>query len=140
MGLVVRSQISTTGPVALRDMIRLITQSTSLSPDEAYRLCSLAADLRVTQRQTPHARGGRLRLAGAERPSHDVDVVFLDDDFVPSDLVLAPCRGIAVEKPADHIVGLARAAMPGAKFQPADTSTVHHGARLDPWTDGRKAL
>ncbi|MEQ8165658.1 MAG: acetamidase/formamidase family protein [Alphaproteobacteria bacterium] len=34
---------------ALRDMIKLITVRTGLSAEDAYRLCSLAADLRVTQ-------------------------------------------------------------------------------------------
>ncbi|MBH69034.1 MAG: amidase [Rhodospirillaceae bacterium] len=34
---------------ALRQMIRLITQKTNLSKTQAYSLCSLAADLRVTQ-------------------------------------------------------------------------------------------
>lgn len=55
--------------LALRDMIRLITQSTSLSPDEAYRLCSLAADLRVTQlvnrHKGIHAMLGRWALGSA---------------------------------------------------------------------------
>ena len=35
--------------IALRDMIRLITEKTNLSKEEAYSLCSIAADLRVTQ-------------------------------------------------------------------------------------------
>jgi len=35
--------------VALRDMIRLICEKTNLSKEDAYTLCSLAADLRVTQ-------------------------------------------------------------------------------------------
>ncbi|WP_181702456.1 acetamidase/formamidase family protein [Chthonobacter albigriseus] len=35
--------------VALRDMISLITEKSSLSREDAYMLCSLAADLRVTQ-------------------------------------------------------------------------------------------
>jgi acetamidase/formamidase len=35
--------------MALRDMIRLICQRTNLSREDAYTLCSLAADLRVTQ-------------------------------------------------------------------------------------------
>ncbi|MFC0407509.1 acetamidase/formamidase family protein [Roseomonas elaeocarpi] len=34
---------------ALREMIRFITSRTPLSPAEAYKLCSLAADFRVTQ-------------------------------------------------------------------------------------------
>jgi acetamidase/formamidase len=34
---------------ALRDMIRLICESSSLSREDAYMLCSLAADLRITQ-------------------------------------------------------------------------------------------
>jgi acetamidase/formamidase len=34
---------------ALREMIGLITERTKLSREEAYMLCSLAADLRVTQ-------------------------------------------------------------------------------------------
>ncbi|WP_075217123.1 acetamidase/formamidase family protein [Mongoliimonas terrestris] len=35
--------------IALRDMIALITERTSLSREDAYMLCSLAGDLRVTQ-------------------------------------------------------------------------------------------
>jgi acetamidase/formamidase len=35
--------------IALRDMIRLIGEKTTLSKEDAYTLCSIAADLRVTQ-------------------------------------------------------------------------------------------
>jgi len=35
--------------MALRDMIRLIRERTNLTAEDAYTLCSLAADLRVTQ-------------------------------------------------------------------------------------------
>ena len=35
--------------MALRDMIRLIGEKSGLSREHAYALCSLAADLRVTQ-------------------------------------------------------------------------------------------
>jgi acetamidase/formamidase len=35
--------------IALRDMLELIAARTRLSKQEAYALCSLAADLRVTQ-------------------------------------------------------------------------------------------
>ena len=35
--------------IALRDMIKLICDKTNLSKEDAYTLCSLAADLRVTQ-------------------------------------------------------------------------------------------
>jgi acetamidase/formamidase len=35
--------------IALRDMIKLICERSNLSREEAYTLCSLAADLRVTQ-------------------------------------------------------------------------------------------
>jgi acetamidase/formamidase len=35
--------------IALRDMIRLICEKSNLSREDAYTLCSLAADLRVTQ-------------------------------------------------------------------------------------------
>jgi acetamidase/formamidase len=35
--------------MALRDMIRLICERTNLSREDAYTLCSLAADLRVTR-------------------------------------------------------------------------------------------
>jgi acetamidase/formamidase len=34
---------------ALREMIRLITELTGLSAQDAYTLCSIASDLRVTQ-------------------------------------------------------------------------------------------
>ena len=39
---------------ALRDMIALITQRSALSREDAYTLCSLAADLRVTQLVDEH--------------------------------------------------------------------------------------
>ncbi len=35
--------------MALRDMIRLVQETTGLKPQDAYTLCSIAADLRVTQ-------------------------------------------------------------------------------------------
>jgi acetamidase/formamidase len=35
--------------IALRDMIKLICRRTNLTREQAYTLCSLAADLRVTQ-------------------------------------------------------------------------------------------
>jgi acetamidase/formamidase len=35
--------------IALRDMIKLISARTGISREDAYALCSLAADLRVTQ-------------------------------------------------------------------------------------------
>jgi acetamidase/formamidase len=35
--------------IALRDMIKFICARTGLSREDAYTLCSLAADLRVTQ-------------------------------------------------------------------------------------------
>jgi acetamidase/formamidase len=35
--------------IALRDMIKLICARTGIAREEAYTLCSLAADLRVTQ-------------------------------------------------------------------------------------------
>lgn len=35
--------------IALRDMIKLVVEMSGLSPQDAYSLCSIAADLRVTQ-------------------------------------------------------------------------------------------
>jgi acetamidase/formamidase len=35
--------------IALRDMLKFISARTGLSREDAYTLCSLAADLRVTQ-------------------------------------------------------------------------------------------
>jgi acetamidase/formamidase len=35
--------------IALRDMIKLVCARTGISREDAYTLCSLAADLRVTQ-------------------------------------------------------------------------------------------
>jgi acetamidase/formamidase len=35
--------------MALRDMIRLVAEVSGLRPQDAYSLCSIAADLRVTQ-------------------------------------------------------------------------------------------
>lgn len=41
--------LDTCAKEALRDMIRLITERINISREDAYTLCSLAADLRVTQ-------------------------------------------------------------------------------------------
>src|SRR3546814_17209749 len=80
----------------------------------------------------------RRRLAGAERPSHDVDVIFLDNGFVPREFRFAPCTGIAIEKAADHIIGLPRTAVPSSDFQafeavgpggPFDRKRVGEGKR-----------
>jgi acetamidase/formamidase len=35
--------------IAVRDMIRLVGEVSGLQPQDAYSLCSIAADLRVTQ-------------------------------------------------------------------------------------------
>jgi len=43
------SDLDDAAKAALRDMIALITQQTGLSMEDAYTLCSIAADLRVTQ-------------------------------------------------------------------------------------------
>ena len=40
---------------ALRDMLRLVQERSNLSPEDAYTLCSLAADLRVTQLVNQHS-------------------------------------------------------------------------------------
>lgn len=54
---------------ALNAMVELIVAATSLAPDEAYRLCSLAADLIVTQvvngNQGIHVRLAKALLVGA---------------------------------------------------------------------------
>src|SRR3546814_14421999 len=65
-------------------------------------------------------------MPGAERPRHDIDVIFLAHGFEPRDLLRAPSGRIAVEKAADHIVGLPRAALPGADF-PAFQAVLHGG-------------
>ncbi len=41
--------LDTCAVMALRDMIKLIVEKTGLSGEDAYALCSIAADLRVTQ-------------------------------------------------------------------------------------------
>src|SRR3546814_6069448 len=46
--------------------------------------------------------------------------------FVPVEFRFAPCTGIAIEKAADHIIGLARAAVPGTEFQ-AFEAVLHGG-------------
>ena len=50
--------------IALRDMIKLICARTGISREEAYTLCSLAADLRVTQ-VVNGAKGIHVMLAKA---------------------------------------------------------------------------
>ena len=58
--------------MALIEMIGLITERTSLAEEDAYRLCSLAADLRVTQlvnrRKGIHAMLGRWALGTKQAP------------------------------------------------------------------------
>ncbi len=48
--------------IALRDMIRLMGEKGGLSKEDAYTLCSLAADLRVTQ-TVNHSKGVHCMLA-----------------------------------------------------------------------------
>ncbi len=40
--------------MALRDMIGLIVKRTGITREQAYALCSIAADLRVTQTVNQH--------------------------------------------------------------------------------------
>ena len=63
----------------------------------------------------------------AQRPGHDVDVVLLDQRLEPGDLSLAPCAVIAIEEAADHVVRLARAAVPGAE---ADAAQAVFGGQI----------
>ena len=51
---------------ALRDMIKLIGELSGLSPQNAYTLCSIAADLRVTQTATTATKAS---IACWPRPS-----------------------------------------------------------------------
>ena len=53
--------------MALRDMIRLICEKSNLSKEDAYTLCSLAADLRVTQ-TVNHSKGIHVMLAKSLLP------------------------------------------------------------------------
>lgn len=55
----------------------------------------------------------RLRF---EAPCHDVDIILGEHIFKPIHLFLAPIRVVAIKETADHIIGLARASMPGAEF------------------------
>jgi acetamidase/formamidase len=58
--------------IALRDMIKLISARTGISREDAYTLCSLAADLRVTQvvngAKGIHVMLDKAHLRGAGRP------------------------------------------------------------------------
>jgi acetamidase/formamidase len=54
---------------ALRDMIRLIRQRSGLSAQDAYTLCSIAADLRVTQ-MVDGNKGVHCVLAKSRMPAH----------------------------------------------------------------------
>jgi acetamidase/formamidase len=54
---------------ALRDMIRLIRQCSGLSAQDAYTLCSIAADLRVTQ-MVDGNKGIHCVLAKSRMPAH----------------------------------------------------------------------
>jgi acetamidase/formamidase len=54
---------------ALREMIRLITELTGLSAQDAYSLCSIAADLRVTQ-MVNLIKGVHCVISKGKLPSH----------------------------------------------------------------------
>lgn len=75
----------------------------------------------------------RGRLRASKRPGHDFDVVLLEQRLEPGDLGLAPGGVMPIEEATDEEVRLARAAMPGAEFQPPNTgSRVHRFATMAP--------
>src|SRR3546814_11611085 len=105
-----------------------------LSSRRPHTRCALVTGVQTCALPISH-RGDHLRsiqmrrrLAGAERPSHDVDVIFLDNGFVPREFRFAPCTGIAIEKAADHIIGLPRTAVPSSEFQAFEA--VGHGGQV----------
>ena len=51
----------------------------------------------------------------AERPGHHVDIVLVEQRFEPCQLRLAPAFVVAIKEAADHVIGLPRAAVPGAE-------------------------
>jgi acetamidase/formamidase len=55
---------------ALRDMIALIRERSGLSPQDAFTLCSIAADLRVTQMVNGN-KGVHCVLAKSRMPGQD---------------------------------------------------------------------
>jgi hypothetical protein len=55
------------------------------------------------------ASKGWVRRSRAERPCHDVNILFIQQAFKPFILNRAPLRRAVVEKPTDHSVGLTRA-------------------------------
>ena len=57
------------------------------------------------------------------------DVVFFQQVFEPRDLDVRPAVMIAVEEAADHVVGLTRAAVPGAESQALETVGAVHAGR-----------
>ena len=64
------------------------------------------------QRPLEGRRGG----LGLERPCHDIDIVLFEQCLEPGEFLLAPAVVIAIEEAADHVIGFARAAMPGTKL------------------------
>ncbi len=68
----------------------------------------------LLDQRTLKARRGRLC---AERPGHHIDIVFGKQILEPFQIGHGPIRVVAIEKAANHVVGFARAAMPGAKFR-----------------------
>src|SRR3546814_5862266 len=89
--------------------------------DWSSDVCS--SDLRQHHRSLKRLGAGY----GAYRPAHDVDVLLLHQPFVPLQLSVIPIRVIAVEKAADHEIGLPCAAVPGAKAKALQSGfTIHH--------------
>ena len=55
------------------------------------------------------------RFLRIQRPGHDIDVVFLEQSLEPAEFFFAPAFVIPIVKAADHVVGFARAAVPGTE-------------------------
>src|SRR5690606_5965337 len=56
------------------------------------------------------------------RPSHDVDVVFIQQRFEPGKIRRVPMCVVVIEEAADHQVGFTRAAVPSPEARPGEAN------------------
>ncbi len=86
-----------------------------------------------------HDRSGiavRHRLH-ADRPSHDVDVLFLDQFLEQRDFGIVPVMGARIEEAADQQVGFLSATVVRAEMQALEADFAVHET---PTAIGRRAL
>ena len=101
--------------------------SESKKPSNSSGNIDVIEPLHRNHLRTRDRRGRRLR---SDRPGHDVDVVMIKQHLEPRQFGLVPRFAMGIEKAADHHVGLARAAVPGAELQALQTVRAVHDLPL----------